>query len=133
MENGMKILTIVGHNITDIPSFYDEINRVFMADVGWTLGQSLDAFNDMLHGGYGAIAGNEPIRIVWQDIGNSRLALGLETTRDFLQNKLLQPEVFNAHLILNQLSELDGGAGKTYFEIIIEIIADHPNIELVPA
>ena len=133
MENGMKILTIVGHNITDIPSFYDEINRVFMADVGWTLGQSLDAFNDMLHGGYGAIAGNEPIRIVWQDIGNSRLALGLETTRDFLQNKLLQPEVFNADLILNQLSELDGGAGKTYFEIIIEIIADHPNIELVPA
>ena len=129
----MKTLTIMGQHITDIPSFYAEINRVFMADMDWKLGHSLDGFNDMLYGGYGAIVGREPIKIVWQDIDQSKTALGLETTREYLQNKLLQPELFNLTLIQSRLSELDSGAGKTYFDIILEIIADHPNIELEQA
>ena len=129
----MKTLTVLGQHVTDIPSFYTEINRVFMADMDWKLGHSLDGFNDMLYGGYGAIVGREPIRIVWQDIDKSKTALGLETTREYLQNKLLHPELFNLTLIQSQLSELDNGVGKTYFEIILEIIADHPNIELVQA
>ena len=129
----MKTLTIMGQHIADIPSFYAEINRVFMADMDWKLGHSLDGFNDMLYGGYGAIVGRVPIRIVWQDIEKSKTALGLETTREYLQNKLLHPELFNLTLIQSQLSELDRGVGKTYFEIILEIVADHPNIELVQA
>ena len=129
----MKTLTIMGQHITDIPSFYAEINRVFMADMDWKLGHSLDGFNDMLYGGYGAIVGREQIRIVWQDIEKSKTGLGLETTREYLQNKLLHPELFNLTLSQSQLSELDRGVGKTYFEIILEIVADHPNIELVQA
>ena len=129
----MKTLTIMGQHIADIPSFYAEINRVFMADMDWKLGHSLDGFNDMLYGGYGAIVGRVPIRIVWQDIETSKTALGLETTREYLQNKLLHPELFNLTLIQSQLSELDRGVGKTYFEIILEIIAEHPNIELLQA
>ena len=129
----MKTLTIMGQHIADIPSFYAEINRVFMADMDWKLGHSLDGFNDMLYGGYGAIVGRVPIRIVWQDIEKSKTALGLETTREYLQNKLLHPELFNLTLIQSQLSELDRGVGKTYFEIILEIIAEHPNIELLQA
>ena len=133
MENGMGTLTIMGQNVADIRSLYDEINRVFMAGEDWNLEQSLDAFNDMLYGGYGAMAGQEPKIIVWQDIEISKMALGVEATREFWQKKLLQPEVFNTELIRTQLFELEGGVGKTYFEIIMEIIADHPDIELVRA
>ncbi|WP_260598919.1 barstar family protein [Sphingomonas endolithica] len=128
-----KMLTIIGTHIHDIPSFYDEINRVFMSGEGWTLGESLDAFDDMLRGGYGAISGGEPIRLVWQDIDQSRARLGVEVTRTFLQGKLDRPELYNAKLAAGQLEALDEGRGKTYFEIVVAIIAEHPNIELVAA
>lgn len=128
-----KTLSIIGQNIHDIPSFYAEINRVFMAGAEFRLGDSLDALNDMLYGGYGTIDGREPVRIVWHDIDASRSALGMETTRAFLSEKLRRPDLFNVALIDGQLDALERGTGQTYFEIILEIIADHPNIELVAA
>ena len=127
----MKTLNIVGRNIRDIPSFYAEINRVFMAEEDWRLGESLDALNDLLYGGYGAIKGRESVRIVWHDIAASRSTLGVEATRAFLTRKLQQPTQFNAEVIGRQLDALDRGTGQTYFEIVLEIIGDHRNIELV--
>ena len=50
----MLTLRLDGRLIHDIASFYDEINRVFMAGEDWQLGPSLDALDDMLRGGYGA-------------------------------------------------------------------------------
>lgn len=132
-EAAAKTLTIAGGSITSIPSFYAEINRVFMADEDWALGESLDALNDVLHGGFGAIAGREAVTLVWRDVDASRSALGLETTRAFLRAKLEQPGVFNVELIGRQLDALERGMGKTYFDTVLEIIADHPNITLVPA
>ncbi|RKE50635.1 barstar (barnase inhibitor) [Sphingomonas sp. PP-CE-1A-559] len=127
----MKTLTIIGRNISDIPTFYAEINRVFMAKEDWQLGESLDALNDLLYGGYGAIEGREKVRIVWQDVAASRAALGVETTRTFLARKLQRPAGFDVDAIGRQLDALDRGTGQTYFEIIVEIISDHRNIELV--
>lgn len=60
-----KILTIDGSRIYDIPSFYAEINRVFMSGEDWKLEASVDALNDMLYGAYGAIQGDEPIILMW--------------------------------------------------------------------
>ncbi|WP_221887917.1 hypothetical protein [Chitinophaga polysaccharea] len=48
-----KQIIINGDVIIDIPSFYREINRVFMSGENWQLGNSLDAFNDLLYGGFG--------------------------------------------------------------------------------
>jgi RNAse (barnase) inhibitor barstar len=129
----VKTLTIIGQNIHDIPSFYAEINRVFMADEDWNLANSLDALNDLLYGGYGAIKGREPIRLVWRDMANSASTLGMETTREFLEEKLQRPDVFNIGVIAQQLDALERGVGQNYFAIVLEIIADHPNIELVAA
>ncbi len=129
----MKTLTIIGRNISDIPTFYAEINRVFMAKEDWQLGESLDALNDLLYGGYGAIEGREKVRIVWQDVAASRAALGVETTRTFLARKLQRPAGFDVDAIGRQLDALDRGTGQTYFEIVVEIISDHRNIELVLA
>ena len=126
-------LTVIGDNFHDIPSFYAEINRVFMSDEDWTLGPSLDALDDMLHGGYGATAGREPVRLVWEGFEGSRSDLGVETTRAFLREKLQRTELFNAELIGRQLDALDRGDGHTYFEIVLDIIAGHPNIKLVAA
>lgn len=124
-----KTLTIEGDAIDDIASFYDEINRVFMSDEDWKLGPSLDALNDMLHGGYGAI-GDKPVTLVWRNMDRSRAVLGLDATRDFYHEKLMRPDIFDPNRIKRDLNALENGSGPTYFQIILEIIADHPNIEL---
>lgn len=126
-----KTLTLVGADIHDIPSFYDEINRVFMADEDWRLGPSLDALDDMLYGGFGVLDGDEPVVLVWEDFARMETVLGLETTRAFLREKLARPDVFDTALIGRQLDALDRGEGQTYLEIVMEIVSSHPNIELV--
>ncbi|MBD9478849.1 barstar family protein [Pseudoxanthomonas sp. PXM02] len=127
-----RTLTLDGARIHDIPSFYDEINRVFMQDVDWTLGPGLDALDDLLYGGYGALDGDAPVTLVWTHFAASRNALGVEATRQYLLAKLAQPERFNAARFQRELDALDAGAGQTYFDIVLEIIAAHPNITLVP-
>ena len=127
-----QILTLDGTRIHDIPSFYDEINRVFMAGVDWTLGPSLDALNDMLYGGYGALDGDAPVTLVWTDFVASREALGVEATRQYLLGKLAHPERFNSTHFQRALDALESGTGQSYFDIVLEVIAAHPNITLVP-
>lgn len=126
-----KTLTINGDRIHDIPSFYEEINRIFMINTEWKLGQSLDALNDMFYGGYGEIKGNEEVQLVWHNITKSKEILGYELTRNFYLDKLKSAETFNTNFVREKLFELENGTGKTYFEIILEIIADHPNIKLI--
>jgi len=125
-----KTLTIDGNTIHDIPSFYDEINRVFMSGEDWALGPSLDAFSDMLRGGYGAVSGDEPVILRWMAMDKNRSDLGFEVTHAFYTSKLDRPETFNAKTIAGRLAALEAGTGPTYFEIVLEIIAAQPNIEL---
>lgn len=126
-----RTLTLDGARIHDIPSFYDEINRVFMQDVDWTLGPSLDALDDLFYGGYGALDGDAPVTLAWTHFAASRDALGVEATRQYLLAKLAQPERFNAAHVQRELDALEAGTGQTYVDIVLEIIAAHPNITLV--
>ena len=127
----METLTLEGDKITDIPSFYDEINRVFMADEDWKLAPNLDALNDMLYGSYGAAEADQPVRLIWKNMEKSRDALGIEATRQFYANKLQKPKAFNVAQISQRLAELENGSGPTYFEIVLDIIAHHPRIQLI--
>jgi hypothetical protein len=124
------ILVLQGSAVSDIPSFHAEINRVFMAGEDWQLGHSLDALDDMLYGGYGVLAGHESATVIWQDIEHTRSALGVETTRAWLQAKLDAEGTFNAGTVAAQLEAFDAGEGQTYFEIVMEIFAAHPRIQL---
>ncbi|WMT92231.1 barstar family protein [Pelagibacterium sp. H642] len=129
----MRTITIDGDAIDGIASFYAEINRVLMAGEGWTIGQNLDALNDLLHGGFGALASNEPVRLVWRDFEKSRTALGMEATKAWHRAKLERPTLYNAETARDALAALERGEGRTYFDIVLEIIAEHDTIELVPA
>ncbi|WP_303638388.1 barstar family protein [Stenotrophomonas tuberculopleuritidis] len=127
------VLQIEGAAINDIASLYAEINRVFMAGEDWQLAPSLDALDDLLYGGYGALAGQAQATLIWRDIAHSRTALGMETTRQWLQAKLDTPGSFNTQAIARQLQALQQGEGTTYFEIVMEIFSGHRQITLVPA
>ena len=124
----MNKFIINGDVILDIASFYEEINRIFMIGVDWQLGQSLDAFNDLLYGGFGAIQAGQTNEIIWMDSKKSMSALGYQTTLHYYQEKLRPGSPFNKTLFMEKIEELKAGKGKTYYEIIKEIIADHPHI-----
>lgn len=128
----VKTFVIDGKRIHDIPSFYEEINRVFMADEDWKLGMSLDALDDMFYGGYGKINNKEEIEIIWKDFEKNRKDLGFELTLAYYREKLKSPSIFSTSFVEEKLEELNRGMGKTYFEIILEIISEHPNIKLIP-
>ena len=126
-----KRLFIEGDHINDIASFYTEINRVFMQHENWQIGQSLDALSDLMYGGFGEINQNEPIELVWHNIEKSKCTLGLDATKKFYKDKLASPSGFNVQLIKERLNALENGKGPTFFEIVMDIIAEHPNIEVL--
>lgn len=131
MQPDGLVLVIEGSAIVDIASFYDEINRVFMADEDWQLGPSLDALDDLLYGGHGALAGHATATVLWNDIACSRAALAVEATRGWLQAKRERTAVFHQETINEQLQALDRGDGQTYFDIVMHVFAAHPRIRLL--
>ena len=124
-------LVIEGKNISNIKTFYQEINRVFMQNEDWKIGESLDALNDLFYGGFGEIKGKEKISLIWENFEENKKALGLEMTKNFYESKLKSPEIFNTVFIKEKIEALENGNGQTYFEIIAEIIAEHSNIKLI--
>ncbi|MCC5612642.1 barstar family protein [Nostoc sp. CHAB 5834] len=127
----VKQIEIKGNAINDIVSFYEEINRVFMAAESWTIGQSLDAFDDLLYGGYGALQGAQRIELVWHNMDHSRKALGYQTTRLYYLDKLRPGSPYNKKLFAEKLGALEGGTGETYFDSIMSILAEHPSIRII--
>ncbi|ALO66147.1 ribonuclease inhibitor [Arthrobacter alpinus] len=126
----MKQYRIDGAEVHGISDLYVQFNRALMTDQDWRLGQSLDGLNDVLYRVDGEIRADHPATFVWIDHAHSREALGFDETQRWLQNKLSQPNSFNQQRIQADLDELRSGVGKTYFELILEIFADHPLIEL---
>ncbi|MFC7292513.1 barstar family protein [Hirschia litorea] len=128
-----KTFVLEGESITDISSFYDEINRVFMCDENWVIGESLDALNDLFYGGFGAISGRKNVKLVWRNIDVSRAHLGVEATRNYYLEKLNHPQRYKVEKIKSNLEKLrNENSGSTYFDLIIELINGHSNIHLVP-
>ena len=126
-----KQIEIEGNAINDIASFYEEINRVCMVGERWLIGPSLDAFNDLLYGGYGALQGAESVELVWHDMDHSRNALGYQTTRNYYLDKLHPGSPCNKKLFAEKLEALEAGHGETYFDTILSILAEHPTIRLI--
>jgi len=124
-------IQITGSNIHDIASFYREINRVFMHNENWQIGESLDAFDDLLYGGFGTLNNNATVKVLWTNIALSRKALGYETTKAYYLTKLQPGSPFNKQHFTAKLKELEAGVGETYFDIVVEILSEHSNIMLI--
>lgn len=126
----MKQYRIDGAEVHSISDLYGQLNRELMTDEDWRLGSSLDGFNDILYRVDGEIREGVPASFIWTDHAHSRDALGFDETQRWLHNKLSQPNSFNQQRIQSDLDALRSGLGKTYFELILEIFADHPLIKL---
>ena len=116
-----KSAVINGSNFSDLSGFYNEVSNVFMKDEDWKVG-TLDGFDDILYGIQG--------EIIWKESEKSKQDLGFEATKVFYENKIKQGKPFNLELIQKKLDDLIAGNGQTLFEILIEILESHKNINL---
>jgi RNAse (barnase) inhibitor barstar len=106
MANGMIVLD--GDQIDNLSTFYDEVENKLTRDLGWSMGRNLDAFNDVLRGGFGVHDYDEPIQLIWQHSGKSSVALGWEETVIYFQAMLTTCHPANVEMVGGQLAKSEG-------------------------
>ena len=72
--------TIDGRHFSTMAGFYDKVEQVFTCGFNWKIGWNLNAFNDILRGGFGRHEYRQPIHIQWLSYQKSVRDLGQETT-----------------------------------------------------
>lgn len=81
----MKATYIInGAKFKNKNSFYKHVEQVFTQGLNWEIGRNLNAFNDVLHGGFGMHDCDEPIEVIWINLAKSRETLD----KSFLETAL---------------------------------------------
>lgn len=123
---GKKTYTIDGAKFTTLAEFAEEFSRVCLAGYQWK--GNLDAFNDILYGGFGTP--DEGFRLVWKNAALSKNNLGYEETVKWYKETLQRCHPSNIPLLRERKALAQQGRGQTLFEWIIDIIKNHHDIEL---
>jgi RNAse (barnase) inhibitor barstar len=126
-----RTIMLDGREIFNLSSFYDEVESKLTKDLGWDMGRNLDAFNDVLRGGFGVFDYDEPVRLVWKHSEESQADLGWEETVEYLQSKLGACHPSNVPLVKEDLEKAERKQGETLFDLIVGIIREHGHIELM--
>jgi RNAse (barnase) inhibitor barstar len=84
---------------------------------------NLDAFNDILRGGFGTP--DEGFTLVWRNSELSRQRLGYSETVRFLEGRALHCLPANRAAIAADLERARMRQGRTVFDWLVEIISDH--------
>jgi RNAse (barnase) inhibitor barstar len=125
-----KTIVLNGSNISSLDSFYDELESKLTKDLGWKTGRNLNAFNDVLRGGFGVYEYEEPIRLIWQNSNESKEKLGWDETIKYISAKLKTCHPTNIQSVKDDLHLAQQHKGQTLFELIVDIIQTHQHIEL---
>jgi hypothetical protein len=114
-----------GNNFNTLEEFDEEFHRNVL---GWTdprirYGYSLDAFNDVLRGGFGTPEGG--FVLCWKNHEVSRERLGYPETVRQLTETLSHCHSSNIPRFTARLEDAKRGVGPTVFDWLVEIIRDH--------
>jgi hypothetical protein len=112
---------IDGRRFSTLDEFYHEISCVLIPGVGW--GHNLDAFNDILRGGFGTPDGGFVLRWANSDVPRERLGYP-ETVRQ-LEARLQRCHPTNRSAVAHDLEKARRGEGATVFDWLVEIINVH--------
>jgi len=80
----MKIFELNGDLFEDVEGFYEEIDRMLTKDLSWRTGHNLDAYIDLLRGGFGVHEYGEPIVIRWLNFEKSQRELGMDFVQEIV-------------------------------------------------
>jgi RNAse (barnase) inhibitor barstar len=117
----LPVVEIDGARFDNLEGFWDEVSRQLIPGAEW--GRNLDAFNDILRGGFGTPEGAFVLR--WTNSQQSRVALGYEETVRWLERKVERCHPDNVPAVRADLEAAHAGRGSTLFDILVEIIQDH--------
>lgn len=117
-------MTIDGTHFSTIDAFYDEMDRLLTRNLSWKTGHNLDAFHDLLRGGFGVHEVGEGIDFHWIHSNKSRQDLGYEETARHWERILQRCHPANHEIVKQKIRAAQNHEGETLFDIIIEIILD---------
>ncbi len=112
---------IDGHLFSDLQGFFDQISVHVIPGVQW--GRNLDAFNDILRGGFGTP--DEGFVLVWNNSAKSRKMLGYKETVTQLEGFLNRCHPENRDDVAKDLDQAKHNNGSTVFDWLVEIIEVH--------
>jgi RNAse (barnase) inhibitor barstar len=126
----MNRLEIDGGSFSNLKGFYDEVERGLTSGLNWKIGRNLDAFDDVLDGGFGMHDYGEDSELIWMNSERSKLKLGYEETVKYYQNILGKCHPTAKREVRGKLELAKNKVGETLFEMIVEIIKEHQYIKL---
>ena len=98
-----KEIILEGNNFSNEKELYDEVESKFTKGLEWKIGRNLNAFNDVLRGGFGIYEYEEPVKVIWKNFEKSKKELGtIKISKD-----------------------------RILLDAIMDIFKDHKHIELV--
>jgi RNAse (barnase) inhibitor barstar len=112
---------IDGLRVHSLEEFYDEFSRTALGGQRW--GRNLDAFNDVLRGGFGTPDDGFTVR--WTNSEASKAVLGYPETVRQLQLRLERCHPDNRGYVQADLSNAMNSVGPTVYDWLIEIISGH--------
>lgn len=103
----MTIYEIDGEHFSTLEEFYEEFRRVVIPDVDWV--DNLDAFDDVLYGGFGTP--DEGFVLRWKNHDVSRQRLGYPETVRQLEKRLERCHPTNREDVRRELDLARVGQG----------------------
>jgi hypothetical protein len=118
---GKAVYEFDGRDFSTLDDFFGVVDRVLVPGAGW--GHNLDAFNDVLRGGFGTPAGGFVLR--WTSADESRERLGYPETVRQLKRRLERCHPSNRAAVAADLARAEARTGPTVFDWLVGIIRDH--------
>lgn len=118
---------IDGNNFSDLEGFYCEMDKLLTNGLTWKTGHNLNAFNDLLRGGFGVHDYNEPILLIWKNFKKSSSDFGYKGTARYYEKMLTACHPTNVSDVMNLLENAKNQTGKTLMDNVVEIILDTNN------
>jgi hypothetical protein len=118
---GKRRYVLEGQAFASLDEFASHFSSVVLENHAWN--GNLDAFNDILRGGFGTP--EEGFVLHWHNHAISRLRLGHSEMARRLAGLLQTCHPSNASAIEHSLSLAQGGQGPMLFDLVVEIIRDH--------
>jgi RNAse (barnase) inhibitor barstar len=117
----MNSYVIDGMQFATLSEFFDVIEKVLIPNMEW--GRNLDAFNDVLSGGFGTP--DEGFELIWKNSEISQAKLGYAETHTYLRKALRRCHPANIEYIKKQIVDAQNDTGQTIYDWLIEIVRSH--------
>lgn len=115
------VFEIDGTEFETLGGFFDVVGRTLIPGATW--GRNLDAFHDILRGGFGTP--QEGFVIRWKNSAVSRERLGYEESVRELERRLTRCHPSNRPHVAAELDLARSGVGPTVFDWLVNVIKTH--------